>query len=207
MGAFWNLFLTAAVNITLNKKEFEAIPENESLLPQPFANDFFEVNREEWADTNEYLGTRHKINLTYMLTDENLKQVKPFLNDAWRLIEAENKSIITDGLNDFIDNYLNPLGITRASFEKVGKTINEMMDNYYLRYEKLPDIVVYHGWPDELRSKSRNYGMDGLIFLHSYEKMNVIPEETVLFYNLRDKIKKELASKYIIAKYVYTLGF
>ena len=207
MGAFWHLFVPAVVSITMNKEEFEAMPGNESLLPQPFANDFFEVSREEWEDTNKYLGTRHKINLTYMLTDENLEQVKPFLNEAWKLIKTEDDSIIPDGLHDFIDNYLTPLSITRESYEKVGKTLEEMVGNYYLYYESLADMVVYHGWPEELRSPSRVYSMNGFIFLHSYEKMNVIPEETVLFYNLRDKIKKELSPKYTIAKYIYTLGF
>jgi len=49
--------------------------------------------------------------------------------------------------------------------------------------------------------------MGGFIFLHSYEKMNVIPEETVLFYNLKDKIKRQLSDRYTIAEYTYTLGF
>ncbi|MGE5343530.1 MAG: hypothetical protein ACM3SY_18835 [Candidatus Omnitrophota bacterium] len=207
MGAFWHLFVPLAVSITIEKEEFEAIPENESLLPQPFANDFFEVSRREREETTTYLGTRHKINLTFMPTDENLEQVKPFLIEAWKLIQAEDDSIIPEDLNQFIDDSLTPLSITRASIDEVGKTLEEMMDNYYLRYESLASMVVYHGWPTELRSRSRDYSMRGFIFLHSYEKMNVIPEETVLFYNLRDKIRKELSSKYAIAKYVYTVGF
>jgi len=32
--------------------------------------------------------------------------------------------------------------------------------------------------------------MGGFVLLHSFEKMNVIPEETVLFFNLKDKSKK-----------------
>ena len=93
------------------------------------------------------------------MTIENLKQVKHFLNETWELIKTENDSIIPDGLNDFIDNCLTPLSITRASYEKVGKTLEEMVDNYYLHYVSLASMVVYHGWPDELRFPSRVYSM------------------------------------------------
>lgn len=207
MGAFWHLFVPVEISITMNKNEFQTIQENETPLPLPFAQDFFEVNREEWTDENKYLGKRQKINLTYMLADESIEQIKSFLIDAWKLIESEQASIIPEGLHDFIKNCLTSFSITRASFEKMDKKLNNMEDNYFLRYESIPGMVVYHGWPDELHSDTRNYGMGGFIFLHSWEKMNVIPEETVLFYNLKDKIKKELSPKYAIAKYVYTLGF
>ncbi len=89
----------------------------------------------------------------------------------------------------------------------MNKQLADIRDNYYLYYESIPSMVVYHGWPDELDSSSRNYSMEGFTFLLSHEKMNVIPEETVLFYNLKDKIKKELLNEYTIAKYVYILGF
>ncbi len=207
MGAFWHLFSPVTVNITMNKREFEAIAENQIALPEPFAKDFFEVSRNEWSDENKILGMRHKINLTYMLSDENINQIKPFLNEAWHLIEAENSSIIPKGLNDFIKNSLTPLSISGASFEKIAEQLRDIEDNYYLRYESIPGAVVYHGWPDELHSKSRNYSIEGFIFLHSYEKMNVIPEETVLFYNLKDKIRRQLSDRYTIAEYTYTLGF
>lgn len=207
MGAFWHLFAPVKISVTMNKKEFETIPGNETALPEPFAKDFFEVSRKEWSDENKYQGTRQKISLTYMLPDENMEQVKSFLNEAWQLIEAEDPSIIPEGLNYFIEESLTPLSITRASFEKIVEKLRDIEDNYFLHYESIAGIVVYHGWPGELYSKSRYYSMGGFIFLHSYEKMNVIPEETVLFYNLVDKIKKQLSKKYTIAKYIYTLGF
>ena len=83
MGAFWHLFVPVKISITMNKKEFQAIPENESALPLPFAREFFEVNREEWTDDNKYLGKREKISLTYMLADENIEPIKSFLKEAW----------------------------------------------------------------------------------------------------------------------------
>jgi len=207
MGAFWHLFASTTVNITMNKSELEAIEENKIALPEPFSKDFFEVNRNEWLDENKILGTRHKINLTYMLSDENIDQIKPFLNEAWLLIESENSSIIPEGLNVFIKDSLTSLSISRASLEKIDKKLNDIDDNYYLHYESIPSMVVYHGWPDALHSKSRNYSMGGFVFLHSYEKMNVIPEETVLFYNLKDKIQRQLSKRYTIANYIHTLGY
>jgi len=145
MGAFWHLFSPVTVSITMNKSEFEAIAENQIALPEPFAKDFFEVNRNEWSDENKILGTRNKINLTYMLSDENINQIKPFLNEAWHLIEAENSSIIPKRLNDFIKNSLTPLSISGASFEKTAEQLRDIEDNYYLRYESIPGAVVYHG--------------------------------------------------------------
>jgi len=191
----------------MNKHEFEAIAENQIALPEPFAKDFFEVNRNEWSDENKILGTRHKINLTYMLSDKNADQIKPFLNEAWHLIESENSSIIPKGLDDFIENSLNLLSISGTSLEKIAEQLKNIQHNYYLRYESIPGAVVYHGWPVELHSKSRNYSIGGFIFLHSHEKMNVIPEETVLFYNLKDKIKRQLSGRYAIAEYTCVLGF
>ncbi len=201
------MYAPAAVNVTMNKDEFEAIAGNKTVLSEPFAKDFFEVNRKEWSEENKFLGTRHKIGLTYMLSDENIAQIKPFLIEAWQLIEAEDPSIIPEYLDGFIKDSLTPLSISKSSLEEMDEKLGDIEDNYYLRYESIPSMVVYHGWPDELRSESRNNSMEGFIFLHSYEKMNVIPEETVLFFNLKDRIKRELSKKYAIANYIYTLGF
>jgi len=207
MGAFWHLYVPVKVNVTMDKSEIEAIGTNHTVLPEPFAKDFFEISRQEWTDEQKYLGTRHKINLAYTLADENLNQIKPFLSEAWQLIKAEDSSIITEGLDDFIKDHLTPLDISRTSSGKIDDQLGALVHNYYLYYESIPSRVVYHGWPNELHSGSRNYSMEGFIFLHSFEKMNVIPEETVLFYNLKDKIKRELSNKYTIAQYIYTLGY
>ncbi|MDM8552753.1 hypothetical protein QUF72_21920 [Desulfobacterales bacterium HSG2] len=204
MGAFWHLFAPVTVTITMDKPKFEAVAENETALPEPFARDFFEVNRNEWSVENKILGTRHKIDLTYMLSDESMEQIKPFLNDAWHLIEAEDSSVIPEGLDDFIRESLTPLSISRASLEKTDENFRDIEDNYYLSYESVPGMVVYQGWPRELHSDT---SMGGFVILYSYEKMNLIPEETVLFFNLKDKIKRELSKRYTIAKYICTLGF
>ncbi len=207
MGAFWHLFVPVKVNVTMDKNEVDAIGQNRIALSEPFAKDFFEISRNEWSDENKFIGTRHKINLAYMLSDENMNQIKPFLNEAWQLIKAEDSSIITKGLDDFIRDNLTPLSISRASFEKMDEQLSGIEENYFLFYESIPSMVVYHGWPDELHSVCSNYSMEGFIFLHSFEKMNVIPEETVLFYSLKDKLKRELSNRYTIAQYIYTLGF
>ncbi len=102
MGAFWHLFLPVTVHITMNKNEFEAVSENRIALAEPFAKDFFEVNRDEWFDENRFSGIRHKINLTYMLSDKHRDIIKPFLNEAWQLIRSEKPSIIPKGFDDFI---------------------------------------------------------------------------------------------------------
>ncbi|MDM8561253.1 hypothetical protein [Candidatus Parabeggiatoa sp. HSG14] len=207
MAAFWHLFVPVTISTTMNKDEFEGIAENSNVLPEPFAQDFVEVNRNEWSDEHEILGTRLKMDLTYILSDKNREQIKPFLKEAWQLIEAENSSIIPKGLNEFIEETLNPFNFSSMSYENIEKELEEIEDNYYLRYESIPSMVVYHGWPEELHSRSRSYSIGGLIFLHSHEKMNVIPEETVLFYNLKEKIRRELSNRYAIANSLYTLGF
>ena len=183
MGAFWHLFVPVAIGITMDKEESETIAENDTALPKPFAKDFFEVERREWSREHKFLGTRHKVDITYMLSDQNIAQIKPFLNEAWQLIEAEDSSIIPEGLNKFKSN-LSQLSISRASLEKMDERLRDIEDNYYLRYESISSTVVYHGWPNELYSDSRNDSMGGFIFLHSYEKMDLVPEETVLFFNL-----------------------
>ncbi len=207
MGAFWHLYVPVKVNVTMDKNEIEAIGKSQTVLPEPFAKDFFEISRNERSVEYEHIGTRHKIDLVYMLSDENMNQIKPFLTEAWQLAKAEDSLITAKGLDDFIQNNLDSLNITRASLATMDEQLDDFKDNYYLYYESIPSMVVYNGWPDELRSRSRSYSMEGFTFLHSHEKMNVIPEETVLFYNLKDKIKKELLNEYTIAKYLYILGF
>ncbi len=94
MGAFWHLYVPVKVNVTMDKNEIEAIGKSQTVLPEPFAKDFFETSRNERTVEYEHIGTRHKIDLVYTLSDENLNQIKPFLTEAWQLAKTEDSSII-----------------------------------------------------------------------------------------------------------------
>ena len=207
MGAFWNLFAPVTIQVTMPQKEFAGLSKHQSVLPQPFCKDFLEIHRQKQSESYPGFGAIHNIHLTYRLSEENLGEIKAFLNEAWRLIETAKPSLIRKGLELFIKDNLTPLEISGHLLDHIDKQLLDWEDNYYLRYMSVPDMVVHHGWPKELYSNSRRYTMEGFIFLYSREKMNLIPEETVLFYNLKDQIRKELSGKYLIAEYIYTLGF
>ncbi len=87
------------------------------------------------------------------------------------------------------------------SYMEILKGIKE---NYFINYFDLPGMIVYHGYPFP---KSHNSSMQIISLLHSHEKMQLIPEETVTFHNVVDYVREKLKDKYIISKYVFVAGF
>lgn len=94
---------------------------------------------------------------------------------------------------DFKDN----LGSYMESLENI-------KENYFISDYKLHSSVVYHGYPFPT---NYNSSMWVISLLHSHEKIQVIPEEMVLFHNVVDYIQEKSKYKYKISKYIFVAGF
>ena len=208
MAAYWHLHIPTEVTVTINKTDYDNLmSQNKSVLPKPFDEDFIKTKSKEYTEEYPVLGVRQKIDFIYRLSDKTSLQLKPFIKEAWGIIAAEKPMALADGLADFIDNHFNSLNISKLSYNELDKKLDEINNNYFFRTKSIADFFVYYGWPDLLKSDIINYGLNGFSIFMSYEKLNLIPEETVFFYNINEKIKKQLSEKYSIAKYLYTVGF
>ena len=112
-----------------------------------------------------------------VVTDQEL--LEPFLSEFKR-IEAQND----------IESYL--------------QAVEALETNCFLHSYDLPQQVAYHGYPLPSADAS---SMKIVTLLHSYEKMNVIPEETVMFHNAIDAIKTKLSGSFRLTNYVCVIGF
>ena len=112
-----------------------------------------------------------------VVTDQKL--LEPFLSEFKR-IEAQND----------IESYL--------------QAVEALETNCFLHSYDLPQQVVYHGYPLPSADAS---SMKIVTLLHSHEKMNVIPEETVMFHNAIDAIKTKLSGSFRLTNYVCVIGF
>lgn len=112
--------------------------------------------------------------------------------------EALDQKLITPFLQQFkgID-----VGNDPKNYVEMAQSLEE---NYFLHYYDLPQCVVYHGYPLPSADAS---SMKIVTLLHSHEKMNVIPEETVMFYNAVEVINAQLRASFRMAKYLFAAGF
>ena len=76
--------------------------------------------------------------------------------------------------------------------------------NYFVHFYDLPEMVVYHGYP---LPHGNSTSIKILSILTSHEKMQVLPEETVMFYQSVEQLKEQLSSSYRLANYLLLLGF
>ena len=112
-----------------------------------------------------------------VVTDQKL--LEPFLSEFKR-IEAQND----------IESYL--------------QAVEALETNCFLHSYDLPQQVAYHGYP---LTGADGSSMKIASLLASYEKMNVFPEETVMFHNAIDAIKTKLSAAFRLANYVCVIGF
>ena len=85
--------------------------------------------------------------------------------------------------------------------------MSRLSDNYFLRYEGIPDMVVYSGWPKDLKDDRRQYSLEGYVFLSSFMKMGEYPEGDAEYEIAKRELIRELSDNYIVAKYIYNLGY
>lgn len=77
-------------------------------------------------------------------------------------------------------------------------------ENYYFSIESLAPQFVYNGYPLKTDQNTHLFALD---FLHSYDKMDVYPEEYAAMFMLLDKIKEKYSNQFIIAKYLFLSGY
>lgn len=142
-----------------------------------------------------------------VLREEFLAFYRFFLNEFSKLYNTEKPKFYshvfeTDVLSDFLRNMedLNCNGFEMRCIE----TIERIPTNYFLHFETLHPGLVYEGYPLPLHYHSE---IKAVCLLHSYEKMNLVAQETVAFHNFVNHIQEVAKDKFKLAKYLFTAGF
>lgn len=87
---------------------------------------------------------------------------------------------------------------------KLKEELRDMYDNYFFEIERLIPQVVYQGYPLATDKHSNVMALD---FLHSYEKMNIYPEEYAAMFMLVDQVKERYGDQFVLARYLFLAGY
>lgn len=203
MGAHYNLIAVTKISVQLNKSDLD---DQYPILPEYFSKFYKETDRKEWVQHNSLIGDQDNVTIEYSLSKKEIDKSKDFLNKAYELLI---KSDITDSeyLSKFLSGNFNELELSGKSEDEIDNSLSVLDHNYFLRYEGIPDMVVYTGWPKELKNRSRIYSMKGYVFISSFSKMGEYPEGAVEYEVARMALVKALSDEYGIANFIYSLGF
>ncbi len=214
MSSYYYLFAITGITIEISPTE---LSQSQPTLPPPFVEYFQLLNQREFIRTTPKFpdGTHlswPKVELRYGLSPEGLRLLNSFFIDIWQTIKNYPKpqwryEYFNDSIDDFIASYWANVELTPASLPDIDDYLQEIMSNYFIRYRHVPRYVVYSGWPEKLNPNKNFSAVSGFTLFHSYEKMGVIPEDTILLYNLHAHLVKQLAAKHPFIEYLYVMGF
>ncbi len=206
MGANWHLMAITSIDVTMDKLDFGQIVDGESILPAKYTDDFAEIEREEWVRKSSLIGDTEKITLRYSLSEENIGQMKPFLSDIYTNLKSSGICDVED-IDLFLQEGFESLRINQESLVNIDNSLKLLKNNFYLRYESVPDMVVYTGWPEGLKSRNRTYSLCGFIFLSSMMKMQEDPQTGIVYTKMKDELTEMFKGTYCAAKYIAVMGF
>lgn len=205
MGAHWNLIATTKIMVEMDKSELDKFS-NGTLLPDPYSHFFEETKRVEWGQKNSLIGDREQVKIEYSLLNKYKSKIKNFLNKAYDIL-AQSNIQEAEYLSKFMEGDFSSMEFLNRSENEIKESLQILDDNYYLRYECIPDIVVYSGWPDELKDKSKMYYLEGYVFISSYFKIGEDPEGEVEYEIAKRELVKALTGEYEIANFIYNLKY
>ena len=213
MGAFWNIIIP--YKITVSTK-----PDSLQEFEKKFKPDFlFNSTRAYVAESPELPNGKRlqfpKEENTYQLSIDLLrKEFLPFyriLLEEWENLydrkfrgkfpkqsdHFANKEEILQQIDAVIQTY-------NCMEEDIQEYLSDISDNYWVRDEGVPSMVVYEGYP---LSDDEHSSICGLMLWSSYEKMHVYTQETLAFHQLVDIIKEKYSDSFILAKYIFVAGY
>ena len=218
MGAYHHIHLTTQITISISKDSIKD-KDLQLLLPQPYRDDFELVYTEDYIQESPKFsdGTRMKWEkkyLVYALKKEYLKDVQNFIIDCLLMAkEILNKYREKELYDDFIEEFkqlnIETDFLYSVENKKTKEFANKLRDiecNLFTIYTEIPDMVVYYGFPEDLKKDDRTCSMVGFDIVYSYFKFKASTDETIWFNKLKEKIKQD--TKYpILGKYIYHLGY
>jgi hypothetical protein len=199
MGIFWHVLLPVKVafqNTRIMSEKFECL----------YSEDFV-------FDTIQLEFPKHYNQKIYHLNSGLLKtELQSFYVD---FVNHFQKFAINQNYNIYSaikDSKLIGPFLERFTSIEFGRNMDSFMallgdaeqENYFLYYDNLPCYVVYQGYPFPTEYNS---SMGVISIMTSFEKINVIPEETVMLHNFVNYIKEMMKDKYKISKYIFVAGY
>jgi len=211
MAAYWHILLPYRIS-------FQDEPEMQQAFDKKFGEGFifekiheYEVEAPPLSDGYVMKFQRREKN--YYLDPALLaKEFKPY----YQYLTSEFKALYENKedrgfYSSLFDEKVFPDFLRRFEelpFEDFTKSYIEVLEkmngNYFIHFDGLAPMYVYEGYP--LPSDS-NSEMKVVSLLNSYEKMNVIGEETAAFFRFGDHLKEKGAEQFKIARYVFVAGY
>lgn len=219
MGANHHIHLTTQITISISVENIKD-KDLQLLLPKAYRRDDFElVYTEDYIQESPKFpdGTRlkwEKKYLVYALKKEYLKNVQDFIVESLLMAKKilnryRKESWYDEFIKEFQQLDIGANLLYNGGAKETKELSNRLMNiecNEFTNYREIPDMVVYYGFPEDLKSDSRGYSMVGFDIVYSYFKFQASADETIWFNQLKEKIKSE--SKYsILSKYIYHLGY
>jgi len=212
MSAFWRILLPIRISLQDNDAMLKRF---DNLYAEDFVFDKVHTYQIE-APTKRADGTPFVFERTekiYHLDSTLLKQeLQPFFVAFVKQFQRyanEQKYEIYSALKDEpgLDLFLEQF--TSYQFDgDVDKFMAYLGDgeqeNYFVHDDSLPHYAAYQGYPF---STKYNSSIQVISLLYSYEKMGVFPEETVMFHNFTEYIKKNLRDRFKLAQYIFVAGY
>ena len=87
---------------------------------------------------------------------------------------------------------------------KLDSELRELENNHFFTIENLIPQVVYNGYPIKT---DKHTSLSAINFLHTYEKMDVDPDEYAAMFMLVDKLKEKYAQQFVLVKYLFIAGY
>jgi hypothetical protein len=210
MGAFWHIALPVEIR-------FEETKEMSAFVETTYGDDFLFDHVEEYQVQSPKLpdGKRltfdrrekiYRVNTTVWKTEFRAMYLAFF--EAFQAYSVRRKyqiysvaldqQLLTPFLQQFkaIDLQDEP--------DQCAERLESLDDNYFIHFYDLPHMVVYHGYPLPISDSS---SMKIFSLLTSHKKMQVIPEETVMFQNAVEEIKVQLHDAYRLSRYLFVAGY
>ena len=218
MGANHHIHLTTQITISISKNSIKD-KDLQLLLPKNYRDDFELVHSEDYIQESPKFsdGTSlkwEKKYLVYSLKKEYLKDIQPFIVDCLFMAKKIlNKYREKELYDEFIEEFkqLNIEADFLHSIEndktkEFADKLKKIESNLFTNYTEIPDMVVYYGFPEDLKKDDRTHSMVGFDIVYSYFKFQADMNETICFHQLEEKIKQE-TNYPTLGKYIYHLGY
>ncbi|NEW59881.1 hypothetical protein GSY74_01180 [Sulfurovum sp. bin170] len=213
MGANHHIHLTTQITISISIKDIKD-KDLQLLLPEPYRDDFELIHTEDYIEKNIVYpeGVEEKY-LVYALKKEYLKDVQAFIIESLLMAkEILNKHREREWYDDFIEKFKQfnmgadlLYSVENKETKELSNSLMNIEDNMFTTYTEIPDMVVYYGFPKDLKKGDRRCSMVGFDIVYSYFKFQESVDETLWFNQLKEQIKSESTQNRITDNLIFRL--
>ncbi|HBD94815.1 MAG: hypothetical protein A2015_00645 [Spirochaetes bacterium GWF1_31_7] len=214
MGAFLHVNLPFEIALSISIGEDEELFSPDDYLEdkyKPYFQLLYSKKRERITSIGDFKRTFYYQEIVFELKDKYFNEIKEMIKNFWNEVSNhptnKNKSLInTSFLADFINKCYDGLQISKETIDELDDLLKCVDSNYFLRTEKLPEIVVYCGYPIEDRENVSS-SLNCFSILMFWEKLGIERDLEEDFIFMTNEIKRKIAEKYKVAELLCVMGY